>query len=262
MPGDEHPLVAALVVTCEHASHWLPARYGTLGLTRAQFTSHIGWDAGAQSVARALAGHWRCPLHLGRYSRLLVDLNRSESHPRWIARRSFGVIIPGNLDLPAAERRLRRERYWLPYRRAVFADIEALLARAGRVIHWSVHSFYPRGADVGLLYDPARSLERDVVGAARSALVRAGFSVRRNFPYRGTSDGLTTHCRTLFPDPAYAGIELEINQRLLSVPGALRRLAAALVLFASAAPGSEKPNEQPAERYQQAPPPNPGVHLP
>jgi hypothetical protein len=37
--------------------------------------------------------------------------------------------------------------------------------------------------------------------------------VRRNYPYRGYADGLTTWLRKRYPDPAYAGIELEINQK-------------------------------------------------
>jgi hypothetical protein len=37
--------------------------------------------------------------------------------------------------------------------------------------------------------------------------------VRRNYPYVGYSDGLTTYLRTRFDDRQYSGIELEINQR-------------------------------------------------
>ena len=37
--------------------------------------------------------------------------------------------------------------------------------------------------------------------------------VRRNYPYRGYADGLTTSLRRRFPDPAYAGVEIEVNQK-------------------------------------------------
>jgi hypothetical protein len=40
-----------------------------------------------------------------------------------------------------------------------------------------------------------------------------GWVVRRNYPYRGTSDGLTRYLRTRFDDATYSGIELEINQK-------------------------------------------------
>ncbi len=40
-----------------------------------------------------------------------------------------------------------------------------------------------------------------------------------NYPYRGASDGLTTHLRKRFHVNEYLGIELEINQELLSKRG-------------------------------------------
>jgi hypothetical protein len=37
--------------------------------------------------------------------------------------------------------------------------------------------------------------------------------LRRNYPYRGTSDGLVTYLRRRHGDRAYAGVELEVNQK-------------------------------------------------
>jgi hypothetical protein len=52
--------------------------------------------------------------------------------------------------------------------------------------------------------------------------------VRRNYPYRGSADGLTTHLRRLHPDGRYAGVEIEVNQKHTIGDGeawrALRRL--------------------------------------
>jgi hypothetical protein len=48
--------------------------------------------------------------------------------------------------------------------------------------------------------------------------------VRRNYPYAGKGDGLTSHLRRRFPPRAYVGIELEINQRIVFAAG--RRWAA------------------------------------
>jgi hypothetical protein len=39
--------------------------------------------------------------------------------------------------------------------------------------------------------------------------------VRRNYPYLGRADGLTTYLRRRFPAGAYIGVELEVNQRHL-----------------------------------------------
>ena len=92
---------------------------------------------------------------------------------------------------------------------------------APRVIHLGIHSFTPvlnnvvRNADIGILYDPARTWEAQVATSiieeiqARAPRLR----IRRNYPYLGKSDGLTTSLRKKF-GPAYAGIEIEINQKL------------------------------------------------
>ena len=37
--------------------------------------------------------------------------------------------------------------------------------------------------------------------------------LRRNDPYRGAGDGLTTLLQIRYPDQAYVGIELKVNQR-------------------------------------------------
>ena len=41
------------------------------------------------------------------------------------------------------------------------------------------------------------------------------FALRRNSPYRGTADGLTTALRRRYPANRYIGIEVEMNQRLM-----------------------------------------------
>ena len=88
----------------------------------------------------------------------------------------------------------------------------------------SVHSFTPeldgetRDADIGLLYDPARPLEVRWADAWDAALrsLAPEWRICRNFPYAGTDDGHVTHLRTLFSPDAYAGMELEVNQSLLT----------------------------------------------
>lgn len=212
---------AAAVVTCEHASNRLPPRYRGLGLRPSWLATHIAWDPGAATVARRCARSLGSPLHEGRYSRLLVDLNRSPGNRKLIPATAFGVPVPGNRRITTDERRSRIARYHVPYREAVIDDIATHISRDSRCVHLSVHSFVPvlhgvrRDADVGLLYDPRRPAERAIVSALAGRLRDQGLTVRLNYPYRGTSDGFTTFCRRLWDDPRYAGIEIEINQRLL-----------------------------------------------
>jgi predicted N-formylglutamate amidohydrolase len=225
----------ALLVTCEHGGNLVPERYRPLFEGhRAALDSHRGLDIGSLQMARDLARAGDAGLIATTTTRLLVDLNRSVGH-----RRLFSEITR---DLPRAERARLLEAFYRPYRTAVEAAIAGLLTTVQHVIHVSTHSFTPeldgvtRTADVGLLYDPARHLERDFSARWQTAIERRcpDLRVRRNYPYRGSADGLTTALRRRFPVGRYAGIELEVNQRYpLSEEAAWRRLrrqiAAALV---------------------------------
>jgi hypothetical protein len=42
--------------------------------------------------------------------------------------------------------------------------------------------------------------------------------VKKNYPYRGWTDGLTTTLRGKFPARRYVGIEIEVNQALALGP--------------------------------------------
>jgi predicted N-formylglutamate amidohydrolase len=203
----------AVVVSCEHGGNRVPARYRTLFRGHeALLASHRGFDAGALALARQLAGALDAPLIASTTTRLLVDLNRSEHH-----RSVFSPITRG---LEGAVRQRILADHYHPYRARVESTIVRALDRGRRVVHLSAHSFTPvldgevRGADVGLLYDPARRSERrwsSRIGAAitdRTSQLR----VRRNYPYRGANDGLTTTLRRRFRDADYCGIEIEINQ--------------------------------------------------
>jgi predicted N-formylglutamate amidohydrolase len=211
VPGE--PPVAFLV-TCEHGGNRIPPRYAALFRGRERLlATHRGYDPGALAMARTLARALRATLVVSTVSRLLVELNRSPG-------RQF-LLSPVMRDAAPAVRDDVCRRYYVPYR----ARVESIVARAvgagRRVVHVSSHSFAPalagtlRSADVGLLYDPLRSGERDLCRRWQAAL-RARLPhwiTRRNYPYAGRSDGFTRWLRRRFPERCYLGIELEINQK-------------------------------------------------
>jgi predicted N-formylglutamate amidohydrolase len=225
---------ANALVSCEHASNRVPTRYGGLGLPPRRLREHIAWDPGAAILARMLARRLGCPCHLGRWSRLVVDLNRSIGHDKLMAAETFGVTVPGNAALTAAEHDRRLRSYYRPYRDAATADVRRIIARTGLCVHWSMHSFTPavdgiaRDADIGLLFDPARRAEREVAYALRPLIAAHGLRVRMNYPYRGTSDGFTTQLRTQLPARQYMAFEVETNQALVRTPAAVRRIGGVL----------------------------------
>jgi predicted N-formylglutamate amidohydrolase len=203
-----------LIVTCEHGGNEVPSEYAYLFEGRRDvLESHRGYDPGALELSREMAERFAAPLHFATTTRLLVELNRSAGH-----RRLFSEFAAG---LDDAARGALIDRFYRPYRGAVESAIADEVSRAHRVLHLSVHTFTPvmddvvRTADIGLLYDPARRLERAFCDAWRDALseLRRDLRVRRNYPYLGKSDGFTTYLRTRFDAALYAGIELEVNQK-------------------------------------------------
>jgi predicted N-formylglutamate amidohydrolase len=202
------------LITCEHGGKHIPSRYGSLFAGfEALLQTHRGHDPGALAMARELARALAAPLFVSTTSRLLIDLNRSIGHPR--------LYSEATRDVPVAVRREILEQHYLPYRNRIETHIGEAIAHGKRAIHISSHSFTPvldgaiRNADIGLLYDPARSDERELCRCWQTELrARApALKVRSNYPYSGTSDGFTAYLRRRFPADAYIGIELEINQQ-------------------------------------------------
>lgn len=222
-----------VLLTCEHGGNAVPSEYRRLFRGRERLlATHRGLDIGAAAAARHLRRALGCELICASVTRLLVDLNRSPGHPALFSELTRGV--------PAAERRRILERHYRPYRNEVAAWLAARIDSGARVLHVSVHSFTPRlhgktrRADVGLLYDPARAAEARFCGEWQRRLIAADarWTVRRNYPYRGTSDGLVVDLRRRFAESRYVGMELEINQARLGEPrerAALMRVLAASV---------------------------------
>jgi predicted N-formylglutamate amidohydrolase len=223
--GRQHPPL--VIVTCEHASNHVPARFrGHFSSREAQraLRGHQGWDLGALRFARQLAAAYDTRCHEAAVTRLLVDLNRSAHHSDVYSRFSRKLIPTDKAWLMS--------HYYLPFRAAVQSAIEHAVAQCRQVVHLSVHSFTPilrgerRRAALGLLYDPSRSREvalcREWQRAVRKALPDA--VIRRNYPYRGAADGHTSALRKRWTDEDYLGIEIEMNQGwLLQAPAETQR---------------------------------------
>jgi len=202
-----------MLITCEHGGNRVPAAYRPLFADREQLLeSHRGYDPGALVMARDFAAAFNAKLIYATVTRLLVELNRSPGH-----RQLFSEVTR---VLPREERHRLLMRYYMPYR----LEVEKFILRAMRsahVIHISSHSFTPvlngveRRSDIGLLFDPGRESEARLCLAWQRALRRLApqLVVRRNYPYRGVADGLTTHFRRRLRESCYLGIEIEINQK-------------------------------------------------
>ncbi len=187
---------ARVIVVCDHASNALPPGYGSLGLAPEALERHIAYDIGAARVARRLAARLEAPALLSTFSRLLIDPNRGADDPTLVMRYSDGAIIPGNARVKEAEIDRRIARYWQPYRDAVQATAEAMLASGRPPAIVSIHTFtdvwrsYRRPWKVGVLYDADARLARAFLRAL-AADGLAAHEIGDNEPYAGGLKGDT-----------------------------------------------------------------------
>lgn len=176
----------AYVVVCEHASHYIPAHFGTLGLSGSDRVRHIAWDPGALPVARALAGALDGTLVESCISRLLIDCNRPLDAPDLVPETSERTTIPGNFGLSHKEREARIELSHRPFHDALEAVVAERRAdgRECRIV--TIHSFtpvykdVPRPWQVGIIHDEDARLALPLISGLEAL---AGINVGVNQPY-------------------------------------------------------------------------------
>ena len=211
----------SVIISCEHGGNAVPADYAPLFLDhQALLQTHRGWDLGALELARQMATAADAPLFASTTTRLLIDLNRSIGHRQLYSEATRGLS-------PALRHGIAAMHYQ-PYRDAVEGEVARLIAAGQRVVHIASHSFTPqlnsvvRRADVGWLYDPRRAGEGAFALQWLTAFgrLRPDLTLRRNYPYQGKGDGLTTLLRKRHPASQYLGMELEVNQHFVIAGGA------------------------------------------
>ena len=208
---------AILILTCEHASNRLPAAFKKV-VPAEVLKTHRAYDIGAVQVFRKLVKFAKPEFFCeGKFSRLFVDLNRTITN-----KSAFSDYLRNNENAKA-----QATAHWQEYRAAIEKFVESAIkpkTRAAKsaptIVHLGIHSFTPelngkvRNTDIGILYDPTRPQERAYANVIKAEIKRLypAMKVRFNYPYKGSSDGLTTTLRKKF-GPRYVGIEIEINQK-------------------------------------------------
>ncbi len=203
-----------ILLSCEHAGNRVPRIYKHLFAADPHvLTTHRGYDIGIAPVAAAVQEVLGCPLCVHEWTRLLADVNRTHQP---------SLFSEFSKPLNATEKQQLLNAYYTPYQERLGRAVAELM-RAGPVLHLSLHSFTPewrgrkRNADIGILYDPARSQETAYANELQRQLQeRSGLRIRRNYPYRGRSDGMTRRFRRQYPQSRYLGFEIEFNQALLT----------------------------------------------
>lgn len=203
-----------LVITCEHAVNHIPKAYQELFRGQENILqTHLGYDIGTFILTKKLIKAVPCSYHMASVSRLLIELNRSERHPRLFS------SISNQLNIETKQ--LLLQQYYYPYRNEVYNKIKELIKKNYKVLHISIHSFTPelngegRNNDIGLLFDSRRRMERRICEKWKTIIkeLEEDLYVRYNYPYLGNADGFPSCLRKRFSEKYYLGIELEINQK-------------------------------------------------
>ncbi|MGB8818742.1 MAG: N-formylglutamate amidohydrolase [Rhizobiaceae bacterium] len=211
-------ICSGMLLIADHAMRNLPPEYGRLGLPEHEFDRHIAYDIGVEGVTRNLAALCGAPAIMARYSRLLIDPNRSEDDPTLVRQIYDGAVISGNYPLYRPELDRRIELYYRPFRAAVEAAAKAIEhAAASACIIISIHSFTPsmggraRPWHIGLLWDrDDRVFSRLCESLKRDPQLIVG----DNEPYDGALKGDTLHEHATKAGRAH--VLIEIRQDLIA----------------------------------------------
>lgn len=204
-----------VIFTCEHASNDIPKEYKKHFVGKKEILAgHRGYDWGTEHLGKALGKTFKAPVVFGTFSRLLIDLNRSEGHKT--------ALSEMTKDLHPDTHEIIKETYHRPHWRKIHNIIEEQIKKGKTVVHIGIHSFTPalngvvRTTDIGLCYDSRRKTELKLALEWQAALRTHGeLRIRRNYPYSGLYDGLTSSFRKLYSEKKYRGFEIEINQALV-----------------------------------------------
>lgn len=203
------PTKSIVIITCEHATNAIPQELKALFVNHQELLKqHFAYDIGALEIANNLKSLSDYYL-FATYSRLVVDLNRSLHHSNL-----FSFITK---PLTTFKKTELLQKFYEPYRQAIYNKINDYIDQGFCVLHFSIHSFTPKKhyCDVGLLYDPKRTLEKNIALHWKKQInkLNTKIIIRFNYPYKGKADGLTTFCRRHWPASQYIGLELEVNQK-------------------------------------------------
>lgn len=204
-----------VMVTCEHASNHLPEPY-TWSQGDADFKhTHWAYDPGAADTAKLLAQRLETIAVLSKFTRLLLDANRTLYSETLFRKACDGRPLDLNTALTAEERYSRISRFHVPYHQLVgetaeFLDPDLII---------SIHTFTPnyegqiRSVEVGVLYE---DYDAALALYTQAQFQSAGFDSRLNEPWSGKAGLMPVALGVKFAkgDRHRDTIELEIRNDL------------------------------------------------
>jgi len=219
-----------ILIVCDHASHVIPEKLKSLGLSNKDLSRHIALDIGAKMLGRLIADGLNSALIEAGFSRLVVDLNRDPISPSSMPEVSDGTLIPGNKDLDRDSRDARLNEIYHPYHTAISGCVKRIKNAGHTPFLISVHSFTPvygtevRRTEIGLLWNNNKNISLDFVDILRAQ--NPNIIADNNKPYSITEDPHVNH--TILKhgfDEENNNLLVEIRQDLISDDGGVQKYA-------------------------------------
>ena len=210
-----------ILIIADHASNYVPKESNKLGLSNSFLNQHIAFDIGVKELSLNLANSLKCKVIQGKYSRLLIDLNRDLDDPTVIPEIVDRKIIPGNIGLSKSEVRFRVKKIYNKYHDEIDQNIKNEKVK----IILSLHSFNPifknkkRLLEFGILSNEDKNLSNIIIEQLRLHKLNVG----DNKPYKGNLIGDSMYRHGLRNKLPHALIE--VRNDLLSNPTKIKRVS-------------------------------------
>lgn len=218
---------APAVLICEHASRFIPAALGGLGLDVVAASSHAAWDIGALDLSVELMGALDAPLVHSRVSRLVYDCNRPPEREDAMPQVSEVFSVPGNMNLTDAQRAQRVRDVYEPFKQLVSSTLDS---RSEPPVVFTIHSFTPvykgkpRSVELGILHDADDRAAQLMLRHSEGS----GLRVALNEPYSAT-DGVTHTLREHAIRRGLPNVMIEVRNDLIDSAKGVNRIAGLLM---------------------------------
>ena len=227
----------------DHAGNAVPQRLGDLGISPADLNRHIGIDIGIHGVSQRLSELLDAPYVYQRYSRLVIDCNRTPGSPTSITPVSDSTRVPANHGLSTDDIAMREAEIFWPYQGAISRQLQAMQKNGSSPAVIAMHSFTPKHGDfpaprpwhIGILFNRDDRLAATLISLLEKD---RDLAIGVNQPYAVADEAdyaVPVHCE----QGGLLHVALEIRQDLIETEAGQRawaeRLARLLPMALNAA---------------------------
>ena len=195
-----------ILFIADHASNNIPNSFEGLGLSKNLLCSHIAYDLGVKELCINLSNALNSKYIIGKYSRLLIDLNRGKSDPTLIPEIVDRKLVNKNINLSKSDKRNRISKIYDKHHK----EIKKIIKQDNIKILISLHSFNPifkgkkRNIHFGILSNQDRRLSEHLINEMRHRKLKVG----DNEPYKGNLIGDTMYTHGLQNNLPHTLIEI------------------------------------------------------